>query len=79
MHRAAPAPDFAIGIDEAIAQALVVAFGVIVLQELANGPAQRCFAEEDEAVETLFLQRGIISLHCAQVFFAALMDSLRAA
>ena len=56
MHLTGPAPDLGARVDEAIAQALVVAFGVIVLQELANGPAQRCFAEEDQAVETLSLE-----------------------
>ncbi len=53
MHLTGPAPDLGTRVDQAIAQALVVAFGVIVLQELANGSAQRCFAEEDQALETL--------------------------
>ena len=56
MHLTGPAPDLGARVDEAIAQALVVAFRVIVFQELANGPAQRCFAEEDQAVETLSLE-----------------------
>jgi hypothetical protein len=69
MHLAEGTPDLGTRVNEAIAQVLVVAFGVIVFQEPANGPAQSCFAEKDQAVKTLSLERGIISLHSAQALF----------
>jgi hypothetical protein len=37
VHCTGPVPDLGTRVDQAIAQALVVAFRVIVLQELANG------------------------------------------
>src|SRR5450432_4923100 len=56
VHRTGPAPDLSARVDQAIAQALVVAFRVIVRQELANSLTQRRFAEEDQAVDTFFLE-----------------------
>ena len=47
--------DLGARVDEVIAQAVVIPFAVIMLQELTNGLAQWRFAEEDQAVETLFI------------------------
>jgi hypothetical protein len=58
MHFAGAAPDLGARVDQAIVQALVVVFRVIVLQELANRLTQRRFAEDDQAVDTLFLEAG---------------------
>ena len=44
MHLTGPAPDLGARVDEAIAQALVMAFGVIVLQELVR-PENAILAE----------------------------------
>ena len=53
MHFTRPAADLGARVDQAIAEALVVASRVIVLQERANSLAERRFAEIDQAVDTL--------------------------
>lgn len=45
-----------------ITQSLVIAFLVVMLQELGNRPPQHRFAKEDHAVETLLLNRSVESL-----------------
>jgi hypothetical protein len=65
MHFTGPAPDLATRVDEAIAQALVVAFRVIVLQELANGLTQRLLDEGTHAAKRFFLGAAHQSLPMA--------------
>ena len=51
----APA-DLIAGLDDGVAQALVVAFGVVVAEEGVDGFAERPFPEEDHAVEGFVLE-----------------------
>ncbi len=46
------------GIRDHVAQSLVVALGVVVLDELSDDAAQMIFAERDDVPETLLLDRA---------------------
>jgi hypothetical protein len=49
--------DFVAGLNNPVAQSLMVSFGVVVVIDvLANGPAKHAFAKEDQAIETLAAQ-----------------------
>jgi hypothetical protein len=56
MRFAGTTPDLGARVDQAIAEALVVAFRVIMSPKLANCLAQRLLAEEDQPVQTFFLE-----------------------
>jgi len=50
--------DAILGIDQAIAEFLVVPLSVIMARVLANGSSHRSFPEEDHSGETLFFHRS---------------------
>ena len=52
MDIAAHAPDFLSSLDQTIAETLVVAFRVMMFEELVHRSAHRFLSEEDHAVET---------------------------
>jgi hypothetical protein len=67
---ALPAPDIAIpltdlaaGIDDPVFQSLMIAFLVIVVDELFQGPLQCSPTEEDHSVETLGLEGSHVAFN----------------
>jgi len=60
-----------IRLDHAILQPLMIAFGVVIGQELAHGPSQGRLAEEDEAIKA-FLSEGSVEAFQVSVEVEAL-------
>ena len=55
--------NFVARLNQSIAQALVIPFRVIVLEELTNGSSRSFLPEEDHAIQALTLQASHESFH----------------
>ncbi len=55
--------DLFVWLDDLVVQSLMIAFGVIVLNEIGHGSFQRSLAKEDHAVKTLGLQTAKPTFH----------------
>ena len=71
-----PVADFIARLNQAVVQALVIPFLVVVLDELCGGSSQRGFPEEDHAIQALALHRLLMNRSMCAFRFGDLAGKL---